>query len=83
MPPKIANRTRRVNVIMPDELVKEIDDWRRRQPELPNISEAIRRMVEAGIAAKKRGVKLPLTEVESEQITPDTSKPRKHKAAKL
>jgi hypothetical protein len=76
MPPKIDERSRRLNVIMPEALVKKIDDWRRHQPELPNISEAIRRLCEIGVeAAKKRGVNLPLTDMEP--------KPRRHKAAKL
>jgi hypothetical protein len=39
--------------------LKKIDDWRRQQPDLPNISEAIRRLVDAGLEAtsKKAGRK--------------------------
>ena len=78
MPPKIADRTRRVNVILPDELVKKIDDWRRRQPELPNISEAVRRMIERGeeVLDKRDRDKQSLTET-----TPEQTKPRKRQTA--
>jgi hypothetical protein len=31
-----------------------VDEWRRTQPDLPNVSEAIRRLVEAGLEAGKR-----------------------------
>jgi hypothetical protein len=34
--------------------VKKIDDWRRREPDLPNLSEAIRRLVEMGLEARRR-----------------------------
>jgi metal-responsive CopG/Arc/MetJ family transcriptional regulator len=37
------------------EFLARLDDWRRRQPDLPNRSEAIRRLVEAGMAATKQG----------------------------
>lgn len=35
-----------------EEFVKKLDDWRRKQPDLPSRAEAIRRLVEAGL---KRG----------------------------
>ncbi|WP_354077580.1 hypothetical protein [Bradyrhizobium sp. S3.5.5] len=38
--------------IQPD-LAKELDDWRRRQEDLPGRPEAIRRLVEIGLKAKK------------------------------
>jgi hypothetical protein len=39
-----------------DEFIALVDDWRRRQPDIPNRSEAIRRMAELGSQAefKKR-----------------------------
>ena len=40
----------RVPVPMNAELVKAIDEWRRHQPDLPNRAEAIRRLVQLGIA---------------------------------
>jgi metal-responsive CopG/Arc/MetJ family transcriptional regulator len=36
-----------------DSFLKLVDDWRRAQPDLPSRSEAIRRLVEAAIAADK------------------------------
>jgi hypothetical protein len=35
-----------------EEFLRAIDDWRRKQPDLPARAEAIRRLVEAGL--KKR-----------------------------
>jgi hypothetical protein len=54
MPPKLdpETETRRLNLVAPASWVRKIDDWRRHQPDLPNISEAIRRLVEIGLKAK-------------------------------
>jgi hypothetical protein len=35
-----------------DELLSGIDDWRRKQPDLPSRAEAIRRLVELGLKVK-------------------------------
>jgi metal-responsive CopG/Arc/MetJ family transcriptional regulator len=35
----------RVNVLLSGEELRELDEWRRRQPDLPNRSEAVRRMI--------------------------------------
>jgi hypothetical protein len=40
-------------VRLPDGLRTAIDDWRRRQQDLPTRSEAIRRLVEIGLTAKR------------------------------
>jgi hypothetical protein len=53
MPPKLDDEIKRVNMVAPASWVKKIDDWRRQQPDLPNISEAIRRLVELGLKTKK------------------------------
>ena len=55
MPPKLDpdTVTRRLNLVASASWVRKIDDWRRHQPDLPNISEAIRRLVEIGLKAKK------------------------------
>jgi hypothetical protein len=45
--------TKRINMMAPITWLRKIDDWRRQQPDLPNISEAIRRLVELGLKAKK------------------------------
>ena len=44
--------TKRINMMAPITWLRKIDDWRRQQPDLPNISEAIRRLVEIGLKAK-------------------------------
>lgn len=54
MPPKFENETKRLNMVAPASWVKKIDDWRRQQPDLPNISEAIRRLVDLGLDASKK-----------------------------
>lgn len=43
---------KRVHAFMPQSMILDIDDWRRRQPDVPNRSEAIRRLVEIGLRAK-------------------------------
>ena len=48
-------------VISPSEIV-EIDDWRRGQSDLPNRSEAIRRLVKAGLQAQAPAKKKPARE---------------------
>jgi hypothetical protein len=57
MPPKLDDETKRLNMVAPASWVKKIDDWRRQQPDLPNISEAIRRLVEMGLEGTKKGGK--------------------------
>jgi metal-responsive CopG/Arc/MetJ family transcriptional regulator len=42
----------RIPVMMAATEVTAIDEWRRRQPDLPSRSEAIRRLVQAGLKAK-------------------------------
>jgi hypothetical protein len=56
MPHKLDpdTETQRLNLVAPDSWVRKIDDWRREQPDLPNISEAIGRLVEAGLEATSR-----------------------------
>jgi hypothetical protein len=45
--------TEAVNVRLAVASLKEIDDWRRKQNDLPGRPEAIRRLVELGLKAKK------------------------------
>ena len=53
MPPKLDDEIKRINMVAPAAWVKKIDDWRRQQPDLPNLSDAIRRLVELGLKGKK------------------------------
>jgi hypothetical protein len=41
----------RIQLVIGKGQVREIDEWRRRQPDLPSRSEAIGRLVEAGLKA--------------------------------
>ena len=41
-----------INVRMTTEALKVLDDWRRKQGDLPGRPEAIRRLVEIGLRAK-------------------------------
>ena len=52
MPPKLDDQVKRINMVAPTSWLRAVDDWRRKQPDLPNISEAIRRLVELGLKAK-------------------------------
>ena len=54
MPHKLDDEIQRLNMVAPTSWVKKIDDWRRREPDLPNLSEAIRRLVELGLEAAKK-----------------------------
>jgi hypothetical protein len=57
MPPKIAEHSKRLNVIVPEALLKQINGWRRQQDDPPNISTAIRHLIEAGLDAMKKAGK--------------------------
>jgi len=46
-------KDQRIPVMMSSDDVEAIDEWRRKQPDLPSRSEAIRRLVELGLKAKK------------------------------
>jgi Arc/MetJ-type ribon-helix-helix transcriptional regulator len=41
-----------VQLRLPDPILKGIEDWRRKQDDIPSRSEAIRRLVEKGLSAK-------------------------------
>jgi len=40
-----------INVRMDEELLKRLDEWRRRQPDLPGRPEAIRRIVDQALSS--------------------------------
>jgi hypothetical protein len=57
MPPKLEpdSDTQRISIVAPTTLIRRIDAWRREEPDIPNVSQAIRRLIELGLeAAKKR-----------------------------
>ena len=44
-----------MNLLVPGEWVPQVDQWRSHQPDMPNLSEAIRRLVEIGLEASSKG----------------------------
>lgn len=42
----------RVQLVASKAQIRTVDEWRRRQPDLPSRSEAIRRLIEAGLKAE-------------------------------
>lgn len=50
-------KQRRFEMRADDRFLKRVDDWRRHQKDLPNRSEAIRRLVELALDAAKKGSK--------------------------
>ena len=49
---KLDDEIQRLNMVVPASWAKKVDDWRRKEPDLPNLSEAIRRLVEMGLEAE-------------------------------
>lgn len=45
----------RLNLAVSTSLVREIDDWRRAQPEIPTRAEAARALIRLGIDAARKG----------------------------
>jgi hypothetical protein len=53
MPPKLADGVRRVAILAPLALIARIHHWRQRQPDPPNLSESIRKLIEIGLDASE------------------------------
>ena len=52
MPPKLANETTRIALVVDREWLKRISAWRRQQPDpMPSMSDAIRRLVDRSLDA--------------------------------
>jgi metal-responsive CopG/Arc/MetJ family transcriptional regulator len=47
-------KDQRIPVMMSAEEVEAIDEWRRKHPDLPSRSEAIRQLVQLGLKPKQR-----------------------------
>jgi hypothetical protein len=54
MPNKLDDEIQRLNMVVPTRWVEKVDNWRRKEPDLPNLSEAIRRLVEMGLEGAKK-----------------------------
>jgi hypothetical protein len=50
----MAAKNERFEMRVDPQMWARIDEWRRRQPDLPSRAEAIRRLVEAALGPKKR-----------------------------
>jgi hypothetical protein len=50
-----SGETKRFNVVSTAAQARQIDQWRREQPSpMPNVSEAIRRLIDIGLETEKR-----------------------------
>jgi metal-responsive CopG/Arc/MetJ family transcriptional regulator len=54
MPKKLDDEIQRLHMVVPTALIEKVDAWRRREDDLPNLSEAIRRLVEMGLESAKK-----------------------------
>lgn len=54
MPPRLdpKSKTERIQLIAPESWVARVNDWRRKQAEIPNFSEAVRLLVEEALEKK-------------------------------
>jgi|TARA_Y100000310_G_scaffold39198_1_gene36806 metal-responsive CopG/Arc/MetJ family transcriptional regulator len=43
----------RMQLVISPELIEDLDNWRRKQPDIPNRSEALRRLIRKGIDGGK------------------------------
>jgi hypothetical protein len=55
--PPQARKGRPIQMRLEDDFLAKVDDWRRIQPDLPNRTEAIRRLVETHPEIRKPGKK--------------------------
>lgn len=56
MPPKLdkGSKTVRMQLVLPQSLLTIVEEWRATQRPVPNVSEAIRRLIEMGVMSDKR-----------------------------
>jgi hypothetical protein len=53
-PPGHAPPFRPFQMKVPDSFLETVDDWRRKQPDLPSRAEAIRRLVAIAVAGERK-----------------------------
>lgn len=55
VPPRLEENetTKRVQLVAPPSWLARVNEWRRQQPDLPNMSDAIRRLVDKALEAKE------------------------------
>ncbi len=49
MPPKLAHKIKRLQLVVPDDQHSKINEWRIHQPGRPNVSQAIRMLIDIGL----------------------------------
>lgn len=49
--------SRQYHLVLPDDLIHEVEEWRRKQPEIPTRAEAFRRLVRRGLKADEQKAK--------------------------
>ena len=59
---------RRIQLVASERFVRDVDEWRRAQPDLPSRSEAIRHLTELGMKA------LPVRAARAKKSKPKVSK---------
>jgi metal-responsive CopG/Arc/MetJ family transcriptional regulator len=52
--PETTTEQRRVHMFAPVRLINRVDEWRRQQRDVPNLSEAIRRLIEMSLDAAEK-----------------------------
>jgi hypothetical protein len=57
LPPKLEEEsaTERIQIVATERWTKRVDDWRRKHPDMPNRSKAIRLLVELALDAGDKG----------------------------
>jgi hypothetical protein len=50
----LINKLNRFEMRADDDFIRAVDEWRRKQPDIPGRAEAIRRLVELGLKAKPK-----------------------------
>jgi hypothetical protein len=45
---------KRLSVLLTEQQQRKIDEWRRKQPDLPNLSDSIRRLIDLALKDKSR-----------------------------
>jgi hypothetical protein len=59
--PGMSKKPIRFELRLTDEGWSRIDEWRRRQPDLPNRTEAVRRLIEIALKAEQKPGEAPST----------------------
>jgi hypothetical protein len=54
MPKKLADAVTRIALMIPVELVRRVNRWRGADPDVPSLSEAVRRLIEMGLDASEK-----------------------------